>query len=129
MKQSFDGPGRGTSRRVAMSIRPELADAIYNGIKCFEFRRCYVRIPTGSTVLLYEIRPVARITGQFTVAEVIFGRAGDLIKLEANHVAQEFAATYLQGAVRASALRIESPGRWASPIPMTNPPQSYRFID
>jgi predicted transcriptional regulator len=129
MRQSFDGAVHRTSRRVAMSIRPELADAIYNGTKCFEFRRCYVRIPVGSIVLLYEIRPVARITGQFTVAEVIFGLPHDLIELESNRVARECAVAYLAGALRASALRIQSPGRWATPIRMTNPPQSYRFVD
>jgi predicted transcriptional regulator len=129
MRQSFGGADRGTPRRVAMSVRPELAEAIYNGIKCFEFRRCHVRIPVGSTVLLYEVRPVARLTGQFTVAEVIVGRAGDLIVLEPNSMAQEFAAAYLEGAVRASALRIESPVRWAASVRMANPPQSYRFLD
>src|ERR1039458_10613605 len=89
MRQSFGGADRGTPRRVAMSVRPELAEAIYNGIKCFEFRRCHVRIPVGSTVLLYEVRPVARLTGQFTVAEVIVGRAGDLIVLEPSSMRSE----------------------------------------
>lgn len=113
-----------------MAMKTRFAEAIYLGHKKYEFRRSLVRITPGSTVLIYEVRPVGMITGQFLVADVFAGEPSEICDLEETAWGREVAHQYLAGAKRCSAIKIAGVQRWDRPVVAPPPvPQSYRFLD
>lgn len=65
---------------LVMSIKPEYAQAIYSGVKIFEFRK---KAPTNmdAIYLVYESAPVSKITGSVIFSLSFTARAGDMVKL------------------------------------------------
>ena len=122
------------SQVILLSIRSEYAEAIYLGLKRFEFRKNRVSIQTGDTAIIYETRPTSLLTGQFSIGKVFYGTTDKLIKLEAKMTARQFARKYLTDVEFASALEILRPIRWENGIrlgdkfPRVRPPQSYLFV-
>ena len=121
-------------RSVLFSIHPEHAAAIYTGAKRYEFRRCRVHLHAGDRVLIYETLPVGLVTGEFTVGPIYIGGAASLLAFTRN-ASGVGAATYLEGAVVATAISVVNPRKWATASSLeavgapTRAPQSYRFLD
>lgn len=119
---------------LLISIRPEFAEPAYSGIKKFEYRRCRVGAARGDIALVYETAPVMRITGHFTIGDVLPVSADDASALEPNLDIAAKVARYLQGSSRASALRISDATLWKNPrklselFPAHRPPQSYYLL-
>ena len=63
---------------LVMSIKPKYADAIYAGTKQFEFRK---KPPTNlkALYLVYESKPVSKITGTVTFCGSFTVRAGSMV--------------------------------------------------
>jgi predicted transcriptional regulator len=57
-------------RKALLSIHPEFADAILDGIKGIEFRRRALA-PDISKVLIYSTSPIKAIIGEFEIMEQV----------------------------------------------------------
>lgn len=64
---------------LVMSIKPQYADAIYSGVKQFEFRK---KPPTNlkAVYLIYESAPVSKLTGTVTFCGSFTVRAGMMVE-------------------------------------------------
>jgi predicted transcriptional regulator len=89
----------------------------------------------GDCVLVYESRPVSKITGEFRVGRVIVAPVRLLKHLEPDPGIRELVSAYLRGATVGTALEICAPKRWSEPLHLhalfdrkISPPVSYRFI-
>ncbi|WP_423841859.1 ASCH domain-containing protein [Aeromonas veronii] len=60
--------------RVLMSIKPEYANAIFSGVKTYEFRRKIFKRKDVSTVVVYVTKPVGKVIGEFTIDTIISDR-------------------------------------------------------
>jgi predicted transcriptional regulator len=122
------------SQQIIMSLRPIFAEAIYQGLKHFEFRRVKVKIHGGDHVFIYESAPISCLTGEFYVGRVVTGNPNQVLNLEATLSSKIAAEQYLWGAKIATAIEVLLPQRWRQPKPLQaiapgcRPPQSYTFI-
>ena len=64
---------------LVMSIKPQYAEAIYSGVKQFEFRK---KPPTNlkAVYLIYESAPVSKLTGTVTFCGSFTVRAGMMVE-------------------------------------------------
>jgi predicted transcriptional regulator len=117
-----------------MSLRPQFAALIFQGKKLYEFRRRSVSLKEGDVVLVYESSPKSRVTGQFRVGNVIYGKPSTLLQLETRRETRRLCADYLAGSKKAAAIEIINPIQWKDAFSLKllcckiSPPQSYIFI-
>jgi len=64
-------PGKGCFVMLMLSLREDVASAIYAGTKRCELRKNRASVRPGETVAIYETRPRAAITGGFFVDEAL----------------------------------------------------------
>lgn len=106
------------------------AQRIYDGLKHYEFRRVFVRLPVGTRVLIYESGRVGQVTGEFLVASLVHGTPDQVVQLEQDRQSREDARLYLAGATRATALQVARSCRYDKPLALSElgvsrAPQSY----
>ena len=56
---------------ILLAIKPEYAEKIYHGIKKYEYRKTTIRSGCPGKIVLYETRPVCRITGEIRIGSVL----------------------------------------------------------
>lgn len=115
-----------------MSLKPEFAQAIYEGKKNWEFR--LKAPPIGKWIFIYESAPVSAITGQVLFCEEIKGlplNVWDLMRLNKNYVKNLPGITknqfdkYTQSHLFVSALRVMKAERLDRKITLKKPPQNW----
>ena len=117
---------------AVFSIRPYLAELLFQGKKLFEYRKCHVQPPVGGVGLIYETRPRSLVSGIFSIGRVIRGTAYDLERLEPDPLVRQFVREYLDGCSNASAVEVLHPRRFEQPLTISSlglrsAPQSYAF--
>ena len=55
-------------KAILITVQSEYASMIYAGYKRIELRRRTPKVPIGTPCLIYEPRPIGRVTGYFTYA-------------------------------------------------------------
>ena len=122
-------------RRVLLSIRPEFADAIFDGHKHYEFRRVLFKEDVDE-VVVYSTMPVARVIGSFNIAD-IYEDAPKALWAKTKTVAgvtKEKFDSYFKDRTVAFAIKVGDPVRFAVPQPLSKylasntPPQSFCYI-
>ncbi len=58
---------------VLLSIRPKYAEAIFSGLKRYEFRRTIFRRKDAERVYVYSNSSVGKIVGSFEIEEILKG--------------------------------------------------------
>lgn len=115
-----------------MSLKPEFAQAIYEGKKNWEFR--LKAPPIGKWIFIYESAPVSAITGQVLFCGEIKGipsNVWELMKRDKNWVTNLPGITknqfdkYTQSHLFVSALRVMKAERLERKITMKKPPQNW----
>jgi predicted transcriptional regulator len=120
---------------ILIALRPSFAEAIYNRSKLFEFRRVKAKIRPDDRILVYESAPISKVTGEFNVGKVVYGKPSQILNLEPNSNSRTAAAQYLTGAKLCTAIEVVNPIRWEQSMKLGNlypslrPPQSYLFIE
>ncbi len=123
------------TRAILVSIRPDFAAAVYTGLKRFEYRRVRMNVRRADRVLVYECRPISKITGEFLAGRLIFAPVRVLTDLEPDPELRRLVSAYLRGASVGTAIEICAPKRWPRPCDLKTffrrdiaPPVSYRFL-
>lgn len=55
-------------KAILITVQSEYASMIYAGYKTIELRKQNPNVPIGTPCLIYEPRPIGRVTGYFTFA-------------------------------------------------------------
>jgi predicted transcriptional regulator len=121
---------------VLLSIRKEFSDAIYAGSKRFEFRRRVFDTLAHTETLIYTTSPVSRVTGRFTVQDLMVGDPQKVWEMTKQYAGIDEVRymTYFSGVSVAFALLIGGVERFDRPLELephfglTRPPQSYAFV-
>ena len=122
-----------------LSLRPEFAELILNGVKKVELRRVRPRAVPGTSVIVYATSPVKAVLGGCRVRSVTTAHPDEVWELHGAlaSVERDGFDEYFAGAERATAIQLGSPWRLARPVPLSvlrtnwdgfNPPQSFRYV-
>lgn len=74
------------SNILLISVKPEFADKILNGIKTIELRKSMPNVVSGDIVLIYSTDPVKAIVGICEVKEIIKMEPQKLWKLHSSKI-------------------------------------------
>jgi predicted transcriptional regulator len=118
-----------------LSIRPEFADAIFQGVKKFEFRRSIFKRDVD-VIVVYVTAPVQRVIGEFDVKRVHYEPVQalwDKTALVAG-IDEERFMTYFDGRSHGYALEVGKIRRYSEPLQLgvhfgVVPPQSFMYLD
>ena len=71
------------------------AERIWQGLKRQEFRRVRVAIEPGDRIFVYEVAPLAGVTGELTVIAVQHGSPEEILSLEPDEDSRAGARAYI----------------------------------
>ena len=120
--------------RALLSIKPEYAEAIFNGRKKFEFRRSIFREDI-SVVIVYMSSPVMQVVGEFSVEDIITDDVGSLWHRTeaAAGIGRAKFMDYFSGREVGHAIKIGKVRRYKQPRNLqqtygVRPPQSFLYL-
>ena len=122
--------------RILLSIKPEFAEAIFSGMKRFEFRRAIFRQDQIEKVYVYASRPICMVIGEFEVEKILSSNPRSLWKTtkQASGISKKYFDEYFDGRKVAHAMKISSPRRYNEPLSLlemfsiSRPPQSFMYV-
>jgi len=56
---------------VLLSIKPEFAERIFQGIKRYEFRKAIFRNRNVNKVIVYASAPISKVIGEFEIDDIL----------------------------------------------------------
>jgi predicted transcriptional regulator len=122
--------------RVLLSIKPNFAEAIFNGTKKYEFRRTIFREPKVNRVVLYVSSPICKVLGEFTIEQILemtIEKLWDETKTWSG-IDRNYFNDYFRGRNSGYALRVTKPRRFSKPLSLKKdfginyPPQSFCYL-
>lgn len=124
------------TKYVLMSIKPCYARLIKTGEKTIELRRVAPKVTSGDFIVLYESKPVQRITAICEVGTVLSMKIPELWNQVKNEVCitKNTFEEYFKGKEYGSGIRFKSASILEASkalqeiSPSLLPPQSYRYI-
>jgi len=121
--------------KVLLSIKPEYAFKIFEGVKKFEFRKSIFKNPNIKTVVVYASSPVQQVIGEFEIDGIVSLEPNQLweITKEQSGISREFFFEYFRERTVAHAIKIKKTTRYEKPLNLNQhfnvaPPQSYVYL-
>ena len=121
--------------RVLLSIKPEFAFKIFEGIKRFEFRKVIFKNPNVKTVVVYASSPVQRVIGEFEIDDILSSDPSDIWESTKNFsgISEDFFYEYFADRDIAHAIKIKDAIKYDIPLLLlenynVSPPQSYVYL-
>ena len=124
------------STKVLLSIKPEFADAIFEGKKRFEYRKALFRRTDVVRVFVYSSSPVSKIIGEFTLSSILSSEPERLWASTKRYagISKEYFDLYFQGREIGHAIEVGRTKRYSAPkslqemFSLDRPPQSFQYI-
>lgn len=121
--------------KVLLSIKPEFAEKLLSGEKCYEYRKVIFKEDVD-TILVYACKPVGRILGELKIERILVERPERLWNMTKQKagISKAFFLSYFEGRSKAYAIEVASRKRYKCPIdPYAGdsgfvPPQSFRYV-
>jgi len=121
--------------KVLLSIKPEFAFKIFEGIKKFEFRKVIFKKPNIKTVVVYASSPVQQVIGEFEIDDILSSTPStiwEMTKMDSG-ISEDFFFEYFASKEIAHAIKIKSTKRYSKPLNLKEdfnvfPPQSYVYL-
>lgn len=121
--------------KVLLSIKPEFAFKIFDGIKIFEFRKIIFKNPNVKTVVVYASSPVQQVIGEFEIDDILSSSPKEIWELTKNHsgISELFFHEYFENRTIAHAIKIKNTKKYKKPLSLkedfkVHPPQSYMYL-
>lgn len=121
--------------RVLLSIKPEFAFKIFEGIKRFEFRKVIFKNPNITTVVVYASSPVQQVIGEFEIDNILSSDPSEIWAQTEKYsgISEDFFYKYFANREIAHAIKIKNTKRYKHPLNLQDnfnvvPPQSYVYI-
>lgn len=121
---------------VLLSIKPEFAARIFQGVKRFEFRRVLFKNRGVKTVIVYVSAPVSKVIGEFEVEDILELEKEclwDQTK-EYSGIPKDYFDTYFEGRETGYAIKIGSTHLYETPLSLAEnfnvkrAPQSFVYV-
>jgi len=121
---------------VLLSIKPEFAERIFQGIKRYEFRKALFKNRNVSRVVVYASAPISKVIGEFEIAEIIELEKELLWKQTQKHsgIPKNYFDEYFYGRKIGYAIKISKSRLYKSPLDLRAhfkikyPPQSFMYL-
>ena len=120
--------------KVLLSIKPEFAGKIFEGLKKFEYRRSIFKQPVDS-VVVYVSAPISLVIGEFEIEEIIHSDVQELWENTKDHsgISKDFFDSYFKDKETGYAIRIGYSQKYEKPLPLfesfgVKPPQSFAYL-
>ena len=122
--------------KILLSIKPEYAESILDGKKCFEFRKAIFKRSGIEKVVIYATMPVGKVVGEFDIDEILSMGPTELWEETQNSagITRQFFDSYFMGRKKAFAIKVKNPQRYEQPYELKKlvangiAPQSYRYL-
>ena len=122
--------------KVLLSIKPEYAEKILNGSKCFEYRKSIFKNKEVKTVVIYATMPIGTVIGEFKVDGILQDEPDALWKKthERSGITRDHFKRYFNGCKTATAIQVSAPKRYPRPLGLKEisgsdvAPQSFRYL-
>ncbi len=122
--------------RVLLSIKPEFAFKIFDGIKKFEFRKIIFKNPNVKTVVVYASSPVQQVIGEFEIDDILTSAPDEIWKLTKKYsgISEQYFYDYFADREIAHAIKIKEAKKYEEPLSLkenykVSPPQSYLYLE
>lgn len=130
--------GKQENQDVLLSVRPQYANLLVDGVKTVELRRKFpTDLKPGTKCLIYSSSPTQRVIGECKIASVRKLSLADLWKVSAVEamISWDDFDSYFTGLEHGYAVRVYGPLRYEQPKELkkvagnqVKPPQSYRYL-
>ncbi len=122
--------------KVLLSIKPEFAYKIFNGIKRYEYRRAIFKRENINKVLVYASSPVSMVIGEFEIDNIICDELKSLWQQTSTYsgISEEFFYSYFNEREKGYAIKIKSSTQYQRPLSLKEkfkvaPPQSFVYVE
>ena len=123
-------------KHVLLSIKPEFVEKIFDGTKCYEFRRVIFKNTQVSKVVIYASQPVQKVVGEFEIEDVLSCHPENLWEhtKDFSGIEREYFDDYFQDKPVGHAIKIKGAKRYARPLDLfesfniSRPPQSFQYL-
>ncbi len=123
-------------KAVLMSIKPEFAHKIFEGVKKFEFRKQVFKDASVKKVIVYSSSPEQKVIGEFEIEAVLSGSPNEIWKQTKKYsgISQEFYDEYFKGRDKAYAIKVAATKRYRkmralADYNVQSAPQSFVYVD
>jgi len=120
--------------KVLLSVKPEFANKIFEGVKRFEFRRTIFKEKVN-TVLVYASSPTKKVIGEFEIDEIINDSLDNLWRRTKKYagIGKEYFYTYFADKEHGYAIKIKKITKYNRPLCIKKdlkltPPQSFVYV-
>lgn len=121
--------------KVLLSIKPEFAKLIFEGVKKFEFRKSIFKDTNVRTVIVYASSPLQMVIGEFEIETIINDSPENVWRLTREFAGIDENVFYQYFAERdtAYAIKIKKTKRYSKPLCLKKdfkltPPQSFLYL-
>lgn len=122
--------------RVLLSIKPEFAFKIFEGIKKFEFRKVIFKNPNVKTVVVYASSPVQLVIGEFEIDNILSSDPNEIWEQTKKYsgISENSFFEYFADKEIAHAIKIKKAKKYKRPLSLKEdfnvlPPQSYLYLN
>lgn len=122
--------------KVLLSIKPEFAFKIFEGVKRFEFRKVIFKNPNVKTVVVYASSPVQQVIGEFEIDNILSSDPNEIWEQTKQYsgISEDFFYDYFADREIAHAIKIKKSRKYKKPLSLKEdfnvlPPQSYLYLN
>lgn len=124
-------------KKVLLSIKPEFAASILNGVKKYEYRKTNFKGRDNiKKAYVYASKPVGLVMGEFVIDTIIKSEPESLWRktMEAAGISKDFFDEYFDGKNIAYALKVGTVTVYKNPktlkemFDINRPPQSFMYV-
>ena len=121
---------------VLLSIKPEFVEKIFDGTKCYEFRKVMFKESQVSKIVIYASQPVQKVVGEFEIDEVLSLHPENLWEhtKDSSGIEREYFDEYFEDKSVGHAIKIKAAKKYDQPLDLfesfnvSRPPQSFQYV-
>jgi predicted transcriptional regulator len=121
---------------VLLSIKPEFADRIFQGLKRYEFRRTLFKDRSVKRIIVYASTPIRKVIGEFEVVDILELEKEYLWEQTKDYsgIPKDYFDEYFRGRERGYAIEIGEARLYDTPLELSEnfnverPPQSFMYL-
>ncbi len=121
--------------KVLLSIKPEFALKIFNGLKKYEYRRIIFKRREVEIIVVYASYPIKRVIGEFDIGEILHKKPEQLWAQTHNHagITRAVFNDYFGNQAKGYAIEIRKTRKYHTPLLLSDlmlsfPPQSFMYL-
>jgi predicted transcriptional regulator len=121
--------------KVLLSIKPEFAEKIFDGIKKYEYRRSIFKRENINKIIVYASAPVSKVVGEFEVGEILYDDLQSLWDDTKSYsgISKDYFLKYFFEKDKGYAIKIKNINKYTTPLCLkeaygVTPPQSFVYV-